>query len=158
MDWQQGEGQIWSSDNPPSPNTIAFSSNWNDKEFWLLYLARPRHLCPKLPLFLFLTLLVTFSTSPILFFPHISLPPSTLSSCCSVVSCDIPPSLPPNFPKEFLRRVFFSPNLIIKTICSFLSSVFLHLFSYHIFPQGVQHPPMLLITKGRFRRPNCLFF
>ena len=36
---------------------------------------------------------------------------------CSVVSCDISP--PPNFPKEFLRRVFFPPNLIIKTICSF---------------------------------------
>ena len=29
-------------------------------------------------------------------------------------------SPPRNFPKEFLRRVFFSPNLIIKTICSFL--------------------------------------
>ena len=34
--------------------------------------------------------------------------------------------LRPNFPKEFLRRVFFSPNLIIKTICSFCSCVFLH--------------------------------
>ena len=39
---------------------------------------------------------------------------------------------PPNFPKEFLRRVFFPPNLIIKTICYFLLFSFSPEFSAHI--------------------------
>ena len=110
VDLQQGEGQIWSSDNPPSPNTIAFSSNWNDKELWLLYLARPRHLCPKLPLFLFLTLLVTFSTSQFFsFLTSASLPPPSHPAAQWFHVISLPLSLP-TFPKNFSAEFSFRPT------------------------------------------------